>query len=131
MRLLSLSPQHRTKITGRFSDGSDRQEIVESYWMARVLDDGGIEHRLEFPVRPTDQEILDLLDEGRPLIPSSRVGQERHMRAAYETWRMWHDTHEEAIARAAPAAVIAALFSRANIAWADYLAELQAWRAMP
>jgi hypothetical protein len=46
----------------------------------------------------------------------------------HAVWWRWKTTRDEAAARSVAATVLSALTTRADAAWTDYLAGLQAWR---
>ena len=127
--LLNKTAQAETRILGRMSDGSDRQQVDTTVWLCRVRDDDGREGQLWFDHDPTTAEIFA----GMPavattLVPTRKADLARHLRELYGDWRRWHDTHAEAVARAAPALVITALLNQRNSAWQDYVDGIQAWR---
>lgn len=62
-------------------------------------------------------------------ITETRALWERRAERAYETWRRWKTTREEAQSRSLPAPAVTALTNRENAAWDAYLAILTAWRA--
>lgn len=58
-KLLSLTSLEEVTYTGRFSDGSDREEHRTAVWEAVVLSDGE-RHTLRFEgAEPTPQQIAD------------------------------------------------------------------------
>jgi hypothetical protein len=127
-RLLAITPMNRTRITGRFSDGSDRQEVTETVYVAEVVDDTGRLQHLEFSTQPTDQEIRDRLEMGRELGAIRKADLEEAAGILYQTWLRWHTTRVEAVTRAAPPNLLTALQTREDAAWSAYMVLLQQWR---
>jgi hypothetical protein len=85
------------------------------------------------------QAVWDALDAG----PDDLIGQpaeapsvtkavaEDALVRPYERWQRWKVTRIEAQARGMPAPVVNALTAREDLAWLDYVAAVQAWRAAP
>lgn len=64
MEIISKSPQTQTVITGRLSDGSDRQEITVNTYFVKIEDSDKF-YMLSFSVDPTTEEIQAALDAGQ------------------------------------------------------------------
>ena len=58
MNILSIEKTERQYVTQRLSDGSDRQEIVETAYTVKFEANDKV-HVLEFDHDPTRQEIVD------------------------------------------------------------------------
>jgi hypothetical protein len=56
MNIMSKIPSTQTVITGRFSDGSDRQVQTVTIWTVELIDNGH-RYRCTFDHDPTDAEI--------------------------------------------------------------------------
>ena len=128
MKLLAKRQETRRRIVGRLSDGSDHNEVLETPWVCRVLDEQGREHHLEFGADPTNQEIIDAMPKPTDLTPIRKADLEIYMVEKYETWLRWRTTRLEAQARSMAAAIITALQNKEDAAWVEYATAINAWR---
>ena len=121
----------REIVSGKIASITDR-------WTAEVVDDAGERQELTFDqtAQPTLAEIADKL----PALVSTRLpvrtgsdkaALELAAEEEYADWQRWKTTRIEASFRALPAPIITALQNREEVAWAAYLAILQAWRSAP
>lgn len=112
---------------GALSDGSDRQ-VVERVRVT-VEDDHGRERMVVLSPGYSDQDVIDAVRPGATLTPTRKADIEDTMTDAYETWQRWKNTRAEAAARSLSAFVVAALQTREDAAWSDYVTAIQRWRA--
>lgn len=117
--------QHQIR-TGQQSDGSDAQLVT--VMNLRVIDNNGIERRVQMPANYTDQDVIDAVRSPAELVPTRKADIEDAMDAAYQRWQRWKNTRLEAEARSMSALVITALKNREDALWGDYVAAIQVWR---
>lgn len=53
-------PLIRKRIIGRLSDGSDRSEVDETFWLAQYVNDDGVLSTAEFDHDPSDADVATL-----------------------------------------------------------------------
>jgi len=111
------------------------KNLVGNGAVCTVSDDGDRMTTLSFPAtpNPTNAQIADAYLQAQPpeLAGGTRTQLEPNLYLRFTRWRLWHETHAEAVARALPAAAITALLARRDAAWDDYVAALDAWRQAP
>ena len=66
MNVLSTEKTERQYVTQRLSDGSDRQEIVETAYTVKFVDNNKI-YISTFDHEPTEQEIADSITNGQAI----------------------------------------------------------------
>jgi hypothetical protein len=115
------------EVTNAYTDGSSRfdrvfveREAVEGKTLA--------ERRQALFAAAAADPVADLRgEEVAEPTPTKEILEERAV-ARYEQWQRWKTTRVEAEGRGLAAPVVSALQAREDVAWAAYLAVLNAWR---
>lgn len=72
-------PHIRKRLVGRMSDGSDRAEVEETFWVAQYVDDDGAKQAAEFDHDPTEAEVA--------VLTPRRVGARQDVAGAVAAWQ--------------------------------------------